>query len=86
MLWIFLYITALSISKITIIIYCFPSIFLKDFQRNLQDSIQMLDITKRNLNVHFIVGNIGHVLHRLTVIAPDKDYFGTETGYHVKKT
>ena len=50
---------------------CFPSVvnlffllmrlFGKDFQRNVQHSIHMLDITKRNLNVHFILGNTGHV-------------------------
>ena len=28
---------------------------IKDDQRNLQDSIQMPDITKKNLNVHFIL-------------------------------
>ena len=49
---------------------CFPSIlnlffllmclFWKDFQRNVQHSIHMSDITKRNLNVHFILGNTGH--------------------------
>ena len=50
---------------------CFPSIlnlfffssmclFRKDFQRNVQHSIHMLGITKRNLNVHFILGNTGH--------------------------
>ena len=52
---------------------CFPSIliffffqlmrlFRKDFQRNVQHSIQMSDITKRNSNVHFILGNTGHAL------------------------
>ena len=61
----FHYVTVLSISK-----NCFPSIFIfcfqlmhlfwKDFQRNLQDFIQMPDITKRNLNVHVILGNTGH--------------------------
>ena len=50
---------------------CFPSIlnlflqlmhlFRKDFQRNIQHSIKMLDITKRNSNVHFILGKTGHV-------------------------
>ena len=54
--------------------YCFPSILNfsfsvnasfseRDFHRNLQDSIQMLDMilqTERNLNVHFILGNTGH--------------------------
>ena len=49
---------------------CFPSIlnffklmrlfFGKDFLRNLQDSTQMLEITKRNLNVLFIFGNTCH--------------------------
>ena len=42
-------------------------LFRKDFQRNHQDSIQMADVTKRNLNVHFILGNTGHAWHRLTV-------------------
>ena len=30
------------------------------FQRNVQHSIHMSDITKRNSNVHFILGNTGH--------------------------
>ena len=57
---------------------CFPSIsnlffllmrhFWKDFQRNVQHFIHMPDITKRNPNVHFILGNTGHVWHELTVI------------------
>ena len=42
-------------------------VFWKDFQRNLQDSIQMPDITKRNLIVHFILGNTGHAGRKLTV-------------------
>ena len=55
---------------------CFPSIFFfqlitrhlqKDFQRNLQDSIQMPDITKTNSSVHFILRNTGHTWRRLTV-------------------
>ena len=29
-----------------------------DFQRNVQHSIHMSDITKRNPNVHFIFGNL----------------------------
>ena len=59
--------------------YCFPSIlnlffllmclFRKDFQRNVQHSIHMSDITRRNLNVHFILGNTGHTGHELTVNA-----------------
>ena len=35
-------------------------LFWKDFQRNVQHSIQMSDNTKRNLNVHFILGKTGH--------------------------
>ena len=35
-------------------------LFRKDFQRNVQHSIQMLDITKRNSNVHFVLENTGH--------------------------
>ena len=31
-------------------------LFRKDFQRNVQHSIQMLHITKRSSNVHFILG------------------------------
>ena len=58
---------------------CFPSIFLnlfffllmclfwKNFQRNVQHSIHMSVITKRNSNVHFIFGNTGHAWHELTV-------------------
>ena len=42
-------------------------LFWKDFWRNDQDSIQMLDITKKNSNVHFILGNTGHAWRRLTV-------------------
>ena len=43
-------------------------LFRKDFQRNVQHSIHMWDITKRNLNVHFILGNTGHAWRELTVI------------------
>ena len=50
----FLYITAASISRITIVSFeyfqsFFPlmRLFQKDFQRNVQHSIQMPDITKR---------------------------------------
>ena len=47
---------------------CFPSFFFfqlmslsrKDFQRNVQHSIRMPDITKGNSNIHFILGNRGH--------------------------
>ena len=50
---------------------CFPSIlnlfffsvnasFSERFQRNVQHSIHMSDISKRNSNVHFILGNTGH--------------------------
>ena len=41
--------------------------FRKDFQRNLQDSIQMADIAKRNWHVHVILGNTGHTWRRPTV-------------------
>lgn len=34
--------------------------FRKGFQRNLQDSIQMLGITTRNSDARFILGNTGH--------------------------
>ena len=61
--------TALSISRITIVCHGkyfesfiqFMRLFQKDFQRNVQHSIQMPDITERNSNVHFILGNTGHV-------------------------
>ena len=43
-------------------------IFRKGFQKNVQDSIQMPDITKRNSNVHFSLGNTGHATRGLTVI------------------
>ena len=49
---------------------CFPSFYInfsvydfffqKGFQKNVQDSIQMPDITKRNSNGHLILGNTGH--------------------------
>ena len=42
-------------------------LFRKDFQRNVQHSIHMSDITKRNSNVHFILGNTGHAGRELTV-------------------
>ena len=52
-LWPFLYITALSISRITIVsleyfesFFPLMCLFRKDFQRNVQHSIQMRDITK----------------------------------------
>ena len=32
--------------------------FSEGFQRNVDDSIQMPDISWRNSNVHFILGNI----------------------------
>lgn len=35
------------------------SVFRKGFQRNLQDSIQMLGITTRNSDARFILGNTG---------------------------
>ena len=52
---------------------CFPSSLIfffqlmrfflrKDFQRNVEDSIQMPEITKRNSNVHLIFGNTGLVV------------------------
>ena len=37
------------------------------FQRNVQHSIQMPDITKGNQNVRFILGNTGQARRRLTV-------------------
>ena len=56
---------------------CFPSIlnlffqlmrlFRNDFQRNVQHSIHTSDITKRNSNVHFILGNTVHAWPGLTV-------------------
>ena len=61
------------ISRMTIISHVFwiffqlMNLLQKDFQRNLQDSIQMADTTKRNSNGHFILGNTGHVWRRLTV-------------------
>ena len=68
---------------------CFPSIlnfffllmrlFRKDFQRNVQHSIHMSDITKRNSNVYFILGNTGHAWRELTVIA---DSLRTILPYH----
>ena len=68
-----LYITTSSISKLTINLL-FPKyfcilytvnlhLFWKDFKRNLPDSIEIPDTTKRNLNVHFILGNTGHDMH-----------------------
>lgn len=42
-------------------------LFWKDFQSNLQDSIQMPDFAKKNLKVHFILGSTGHAWRRLTV-------------------
>ena len=42
-------------------------LFRKDFQRNAQHSIQIPDITKRNPNVRFILGNTGHAWRGLTV-------------------
>ena len=35
-------------------------LFWKDFQRNVQHSIHMSDVTKRNSNVLFILGNTGY--------------------------
>ena len=45
-------------------------LFRKDFQRNVQLSIQMPDIIKRNPNVRFIFSEIvhGYEKHGLTVI------------------
>ena len=43
--------------------------FRRDFQRNFQDPIQMPNIAKRNSNVHFILGNTGHMRGRLTLRA-----------------
>ena len=34
--------------------------FQQDFQRNLQHSVQMLDVKKRNLNVCFKFANASH--------------------------
>ena len=34
---------------------------------DVDDSIQMLDISKRNLNVNFILGNTGHSWRGLIV-------------------
>ena len=45
----------------------FFSVNAKDFQRNVQHSIQMSFITKRNSNVHIILGNTGHAWRGLTV-------------------
>ena len=42
-------------------------LFRKDFHRNVQHSIHISDITKRNSNVHFILGNTGHARRELTV-------------------
>ena len=42
-------------------------LFRNDFQRYVQDPVQMPDITKRNSNAHFILGNTGHALRGLTV-------------------
>ena len=60
-------------------ILCVVSLFTCiqwDFPRNLQHSIQMLEATKRNLNVHFKFANAGHTSHtctyRLTVILTTK--------------
>ena len=57
---------------------CFPSILnlffslfirllQKDFQRRVQHSIHLSDITKRNSNVRFIPGNTGHARREVTV-------------------
>ena len=42
-------------------------LFWKDFQRNVQHSIHTSDITKRNSNVHFILGKTGHAWCGLTL-------------------
>ena len=57
---------------------CFPSIlnlfflliilFWKNFLWDVQDSIHISDITKRNSNIHFILGNTGHAWREFTVI------------------
>ena len=35
--------------------------FQRDFLKNLQHSVQMLEVTKRNLNVYFKFANVGHM-------------------------
>ena len=47
-------------------------LFRNDFQRNVQHSIHTSDITKRNSNVHFILGNTVHARPGLTVIVINK--------------
>ena len=49
-------------------------LFRNDFQRNVQHSIHTSDITKRNSNVHFILGNTVHAWPGLTVNRV-RDYF-----------
>ena len=35
-------------------------LFRKDFLRDVDDSVQTPHISKRNSNIHFILGNAGH--------------------------
>ena len=41
--------------------------FQRDFTRNVQHSVGMLKVTKRNSNVHLKFANSGHTWHRFTV-------------------
>ena len=45
-------------------------LFRNDFQRNVQHSIHTSDITKRNSNVHFILGNTVYAWPGLNVNLP----------------
>ena len=50
-------------------------LFRKDFFRDIDDSVQTPHISKRNSNIHFILGNAGHAWGRLTVKSSLTFYF-----------